>query len=112
MKPITESGLGKHLSDVFPIKNHFRKGCALLPSLFNFALEYASRKVQVNQNGLKLNGTHRLSVYTDYILARNVRTIKKNIEALVDVTMETGLEVINDTKYVFMSSDQDAGQRI
>jgi hypothetical protein len=62
---------------------------------------------------LKLNGTHQLLVYTDddNILARNVRTIKKNIETLVDVTMETGLEVnANDTKYVVMSSDQDAGQ--
>jgi hypothetical protein len=96
---------------MFPI-NHFKKGCILLPLLFNFALENASRKVQVNQDGLKLNGTHRLLVYTDDILAQNVRTIEKNIEALVDVTVETGLEVINDTKYMVMSSDQDAGQRI
>jgi hypothetical protein len=44
-------------------------------------------------------------------LAGNVRTIKKNIETLVDVTMETGLEVnADDTKYMVMSSDQDAGQ--
>jgi hypothetical protein len=49
---------------------------------------------------------------TPCILAVNVRAIKKNIEALVDVTMETGIEVINDTKYMVMSSDQDAGQRI
>ena len=81
--------------------------------LFNFALEYASRKVQVNQDGLKLYGTHQLLVYTDDdILAGSVRTIKKNIEALVDVTMETGIEVnADDTKHVVMSSDQDAGQR-
>jgi hypothetical protein len=37
--------------------------------------------------------------------------IKKNIEALVDVTMEIRLEVNDDdTKYVVMSSDQDAAQ--
>ena len=71
------------------------QGDALSPLLFNFALEYAIRRVQVNQDGLKLNGTHHLMAYADdvNILGGSVHTAKKNAEALVAATKETGLEV-------------------
>jgi len=78
---------------------------------FNFPLEYANRRDQVNQDGLKLNSTHQLLVYADdvNILVRRVHTIKKNKEASVVISKETGLEVNADkTKYMVMSQDQNA----
>jgi len=89
--------VGKNLSDMLPVKNGLKED-ALTPLLFNFALECAIRRVQVNQDGLKLNGKHQLLVYADKvnILGGNVHTIRKNTEALVVLSKETGLEVSAD----------------
>jgi len=69
-------------------------------------------RVQVNQDGLKLNGTHHLLVYADdvNILGGSINTVKENTDALVLASKEIGLEVNADkTKYMFMSLDQIAG---
>jgi len=40
--------VGKNLYDVFPVKSGLKQGNALSPLLFNFALEYVIRRIQVN----------------------------------------------------------------
>jgi len=57
----TYSGVrvGKYLSDMFSIKNGSKRADLLSPFLFNFALDYAITRVQVNQGGLKINGTYQ-----------------------------------------------------
>jgi hypothetical protein len=90
--------VGKNMSDIFPIRNALKQGDALSPFIFNFVFEYAIKRVQVNQDGLKLNGIHQLLVYADYvnILGGSVRSIKKNAAALVVASKEIGLEVNAD----------------
>jgi hypothetical protein len=97
---------------MFPIRHGLKQGDALSQFLFNFALECAIRRVQFNQDGLKLNVTNQLLVYADdvNILERSVHTVKENVETLVVASKETGLEVNADTTmYMVMSRDQNAG---
>jgi len=93
----------KYLFEFFPIKNILKQGDALSPLIFNFTLEYAVRRVQVNQDGLTLNGTHQSLVYADddSVLGGNVHTVNENTEALVVAIKESGLELIVD-KSTFM----------
>jgi hypothetical protein len=97
--------IGKHLSASFRD--------ALSPLLFNFALEYAIRKVQENQVGPKLNGIHQLLTYGDDVnlLGDNIGTIKKNTQTLIGSSKEVGLEInVQKTKYMLLSRHQNVGQ--
>ena len=76
--------VGKNVSDMFPIRNGLKQ--MLYRHCFStLRLEYAIRRVQVNQDGLKFNGTHQLLAYADdvNILGGSVHNINKNAEASV-----------------------------
>jgi hypothetical protein len=85
----------KLLFDKFPIQNGLKQGDALLPLIFNFALEYAIRKVQESQVSLEVNGTHQLLIYADDIslLGDSINTIKENTETLLHASVDVGLEI-------------------
>jgi hypothetical protein len=80
-----------------------------LPLLFNFGLEPANGKVQENQVGLKLNGTHQLPFCAAdmKLLGDNIDIIKINTQTLIDAGKEDGLEVNTEkTKYILLSSPE------
>ena len=85
--------MGINVYDRFPIGNGLKQGDALTPMLFNFALKYSIRRVQVNEDGLKLHVTHQFLAYADdvNILGGSIHTLKENAETLVAATREIGL---------------------
>jgi hypothetical protein len=87
--------VGENVSDRLPLRNGLKHEDALTPMLFNFALEYAISRVELNQEGLKLNGTHQLLAYAGdvNILGGSIHTPKENAEALVAAAREIRLEV-------------------
>jgi hypothetical protein len=77
---------------------------ALLPSLFNFALEYVIGRIQGNQEELKPNCTQQLLVSVDdfNLLSYNLSTVERSTKALLGTSKEYGLEVhAEKIKYMF-----------
>jgi hypothetical protein len=115
MKPIVKSVQVKICVVYFLSNNGLKQEDTSSPFLFNFALEYAIRKVQENRVGLDLNGTHQLLVYVDdlNLLRDNIDTINKNTGTLIDASKEVGLDVnAEKTKYMLLSRHQNAGQNL
>jgi hypothetical protein len=103
-----------HIRESFHIRNGLKQGDALSPLLFNFALEYAIRKVQEHQMGLKLNGTHQFLAYADDVnlLRDNIGTINKTQKLQIGASKEVSLEInVEKTKYMLLSHHQKTGQK-
>jgi hypothetical protein len=93
---------------MLPIKNGLKQGDALSPLLFSFTLDCTIRRVQVIQDGLKLDGTQQVLVcaHDANILGGRVNAIW-NTEAVGIASEEAGLGVnADETTYMVMSRDQ------
>jgi hypothetical protein len=105
--------IGKYQSEKFPIQNGLKQEDPLSPLLL-LCLEYDIRRVQENQEWLKLNGTHQNLVSTDYvrIVVENIDTLKRNTEAILGASRKVDLEENPEkTKCILMLCSQKIGHK-
>jgi hypothetical protein len=88
----------------------FKAGRCFITTAFQLCF---IRKVQENQVGLILNGTHQLLAYADDVnlLGDNTDTISRNTKTVIGAGKDVGVEVnIEKTKYMLVSRDQNADE--
>ena len=70
----------------FLIENGLKQGDALSLLLFNFALEYAIRKVQETTLGLDKNDIHQVLAYADDVnlIGDDIRAIERKAVVLLN----------------------------
>jgi hypothetical protein len=99
------------MSDMFPIKNGLKQRDALSTLFFNFVLNYAIRKVQVNKDGLNLMVNISFFMLMTLIYWVEAYILKEPPDAVVIAVKEISREVnAVKTKYMFISRDQNAGR--
>ena len=98
--------IGNYLSSSFPIEDGLKHGDALLPPLFNSALEYAIRKVNETNLALDMNGTYQVLAYADNVnlIGDYIRTVERNADMLLNACNDIGLAVNTRKKYVEVKS--------
>jgi hypothetical protein len=93
---------------MFPIKNGIKEGNASLSLLFNFALEYATRKVKANHKLLQFSDTKMVIFYAYDV---NLWVTAYTPQASSVHCKETGLEVnVEKAENIFLFHEQHAAQ--
>ena len=95
--------IGNSFSSSFPSENGLKQRDAFSPLIFNFALEYAIRKVQETNLGLDMKVIHQVLAYADGVnlLSDDIRTIGRNGDVLLNTSKNICLAVnIGKTKYM------------
>ena len=103
--------VGKNLSHMFPIRNGLKQGDYL--QFFQLCFRVRHQEGSGKPGWLKIKWCTSGLVYADdvNILGGSLHTMKRNTEALVVATKESGLEVNADkTKCMVIFRDQNAGR--